>query len=196
MNHPVSADHPIHELFTKRWSPRAFSDRAVAEADLRAVLEAARWAPSAYNEQPWAFLVATSEDSEAHAAMLAGLNEFNRSWAAAAPVLLVSLARSRFSQNDKPNAHALHDVGQAVAQLALEAAVRGLMIHQMAGILPQVIRDTYDVPEGWEIVAGIALGYAGEAPQLPEGLAEMERAPRVRNPQRAFVFSGAFGVAR
>ena len=128
------AAHPIHDLLRRRWSPRAFADRPVEREKLQSVLEAARWAPSSNNEQPWHYLVATREEPEEFARLLACLVEKNQSWAKHAPVLMLSVASTVFTRNGKPNRHALHDTGQAVAGLTVQATALGLYVHQMAGL--------------------------------------------------------------
>jgi len=193
MEKPAVTQYPIHELLRRRWSPRAFSSRPVEPDTLRSLLEAARWAPSSYNEQPWSFIVATKEDEAEYARLLSCLVEGNIQWAQHAPVLMVSVAKLHFDENGERNRHALHDVGQAVANLIVQATALGLVVHQMAGILPEKVRALYGVPEQYEPVAGIALGYPGDPQSLPEGLRQRELAPRVRKPLTEFVFSGRWG---
>jgi nitroreductase len=190
---PAKTQYPIHELLRRRWSPRAFSNRMVEPDSLRSLLEATRWAPSSYNEQPWSFLVATKQDPAEHARLLSCLVEGNIQWAQHAPVLMVSVARLAFEENGKPNRHAFHDVGQAVANLIVQATALGLVVHQMAGIHPEKIRELYRLPEGYEPVAGIALGYPGDPETLPERLRQRELAPRERKPLPEFVFTGLWG---
>ena len=125
---------PIHELIRRRWSPRAFSELPVEPDKLLALFEAARWAASASNEQPWAFLVATQQDPKNYADMLSVLVEFNRSWAHKAPVLILTLAHTQFEKDGKPNRHALYDLGQAAANLALQATALGLTTHSNGGV--------------------------------------------------------------
>ena len=193
MEKPAETQYPIHELLRRRWSPRAFSDRRVDPAIMRSLLEAARWAPSSYNEQPWSFIVATKDDPVEFGRLLSCLVEGNIQWAQHAPVLMVSVARLSFEDDGKPNRHAFHDVGLAVANLIVQATALGLVVHQMAGILPDKIRKLYGIPEGYEAVAGIALGYPGDPQSLPEGLRKRELAPRERKPLTEFVFSGSWG---
>jgi nitroreductase len=193
MEKPAVTQYPIHELLKRRWSPLAFSNRMVEPDTLRSLLEAARWAPSSYNEQPWSFLVATKQDPAEHARLLSCLVEGNIEWAQHAPVLMVSVARLSFEENGKPNGHAFHDVGQAVANLIVQATALGLVVHQMAGIHPEKIRELYRLPEGYEPVAGIALGYPGDPEALPERLRQRELAPRERKPLTEFVFTGLWG---
>src|SRR3954469_5634252 len=139
-------DHPIHELLAKRWSPYAFADRPVPEDDVRALFEAARWAASSYNEQPWSYIVATKEDPEAFKKLLSCLVEPNQAWAAAAPVLAIGCTSLKFARNGQPTAGALHDLALASGNLPFEATARGLHVHQMAGILPDKVRELYKVP--------------------------------------------------
>ncbi len=193
MEKPAQTGFPIHDLLRRRWSPRAFSDRPVEPQKLRSLLEAARWAPSSYNEQPWAYLVATREDPEEHARMLSVLVEGNMAWAQRAPVLMLSLARLHFERNGKPNRHAFHDVGLATAQLVTQATALGLVVHQMAGFHAEKARELFGIPEDWEPVAAIALGYPGEPESLPESLRQREFAPRTRKPLEQFIFTGRWG---
>ena len=190
---PAETEAPIHDLLRHRWSPRAFDSRPVEPEKLRAVFEAARWAASSFNAQPWFFIVATKDDPENFKRVLDCLVEFNQGWAKGAPVVALSVARMKFEHNGEPNRHAFHDVGQAAANLALEATNLGLQIHQMAGILPEKAREIFGIPEGYEAVAGIALGYAGDPASLPEKLRERELAPRERKPVSSFVFTGHWG---
>ena len=193
MEKPAETHYPIHDLLRRRWSPRAFSDRRVDPAIMRSLLEAARWAPSSYNEQPWSFIVATKDDPVEFGRLLSCLVEGNIQWAQHAPVLMVSVARLTFEDDGKPNRHAFHDVGLAVANLIVQATALGLVVHQMAGIFPDKIRELYGIPEGYEAVAGIALGYPGDPQSLPEELRKRELAPRERKPLTEFVFSGSWG---
>jgi nitroreductase len=184
---------PVHELIRRRWSPRAFSELPVEPDKLLSVFEAARWAASASNEQPWAFLVAAQEDAKNYEDMLGVLVDFNRGWANKAPVLILTLAHTRFEKDGKPNRHAFYDLGQAAANLSIQATALGLTTHQMAGFNAEAARERFAVPEGWEPVSVIALGYAGDPDSLTEKLRQREIAPRQRKPLETFVFSGAWG---
>lgn len=193
MEKPADTQYPIHDLLKRRWSPRAFSDRRVEPDTLRSLLEAARWAPSSSNEQPWNFLVATKEDQAEFGRLLSCLVEGNSLWAQHAPVLMVSVARISFEDEGKPNRHAFHDVGQAVADLSVQATALGLMVHQMAGFHPDKVRELYGIPKEFEPVAAIALGYPGDPQSLPEKLKQRELALRERKPLAQFVFTGRWG---
>ncbi len=186
----ADVDHDVLDVIQTRWSPRAFADTPVPTDALQQVLEAARWAMSSYNEQPWCYIVASrSSDPDGYDRILSCLNEFNRSWAENAPVLMLGFVKTEFEHNGNPNRHARHDLGAASAFLTLQATKLDLYVHQMAGILPDVIEDTFDLPATVEPVTGLALGYVGDASDLPENLQERERAERSRRTLSEFVFS-------
>ena len=188
------ADHLVHELIAARWSPCGFADRSVPEADLRSLFEAARWAASSYNEQPWRYLVATREDKAGYEKVLSCLVEGNQAWARLAPVLALGAVSTQFERSGKPNAHARHDLGLASATLTFEATARGLSVHQMAGILPDRAREVFSIPEGFEAVTGIAIGYAvDDLKTLPDALRKRDEAPRSRRPLEEILFSGDWG---
>ncbi len=193
MNKEAKPEHPVHEFVAKRWSPYAFADRDVSDEDLRSLFEAARWAPSSYNEQPWSYIVATRAQRSEFERLLTCLVEGNQVWAKAAPVLALGVATLNFKRNAKPNRAAVHDLGLAAGNLLLEATARGLCVHQMIGILPDRARELYGIPEGSEAVTGIAIGYAGDPEALPDPLRERDLTARVRKPMREFVFTGSWG---
>jgi nitroreductase len=188
-------DHPVHDLIAKRWSPYAFADRPVSEGDLRSLFEAARWAASSYNEQPWAYIVATKTDPDAFARLLSCLVEPNQAWATAAPVLALGCTSLQFARNGKPNAAAIHDLGLASANLTFEATARGLVVHQMIGILPDKARELYRIPEAVQPLTALAIGYAADPSTLPENYRERDLAPRSRKPLNEFIFGGEWGTA-
>lgn len=187
------ADVPIHEILARRWSPRAFESRPVEPEKLRSLFEAARWAASSSNVQPWRFIVAAKEDQENFERVLKCFVESNQIWARHAPVIGLSVAALKRPNNGQPNRHAFHDVGQAAANMAVQAAALGLQIHQMGGILPDKGREIFHIPDGFEVVAGIAIGYTGDPASLPDRLREREVARRERRPASSFVFTGAWG---
>lgn len=182
--------YPVDRLIRDRWSPRAFADRSVDRETLGSLLEAARWAASCFNDQPWSFIVAPREDAAAFAKALSCLVPGNQAWAKDAPLLLLSLARTTFAHNGKPNRHAWHDVGAATAQMALQAASLGLYIHPMAGIEVEKIRSDYALPDNVDPVAAIAVGWLGDPATLPEKLEKSERGPRSRKDLGEVVFGG------
>ncbi len=193
MEKPAKTKYPVHELLRRRWSPVAFSDRRVDPETIGSLLEAARWAPSSFNEQPWSFIIATKDDPAEYERLLSCLIEFNQQWARKAPVLMLTVASLKFARNQKDNRHAFHDVGLAAANLVVQATSLGLVVHQMAGILPDKAREVFRIPEGYEAVTGIAVGYPGDAAKLDEKLRRREQAPRSRKPLEEFVFSARWG---
>lgn len=187
------ADFPVNDLIRQRWSPRAFSDKLVEPEVLRSVFEAARWAPSSNNEQPWVYIVATKDDPENFAKMLSVLVEFNAGWAKTAPVLILAVARLAFHNNGTPNRNAFYDTGAASVLLSLEATSRGLFLHQMAGFDPEKSRQVFGIPAGHEPIAAMALGYPGDPQSLSQKLRDRELAPRSRKPLSEFVMTGEWG---
>ncbi|MDZ4857678.1 MAG: nitroreductase family protein [Candidatus Hydrogenedentes bacterium] len=188
-------DHPIHQLISERWSPYVFSDRSVSESDLRSVFEAARWAASSYNEQPWRYIIATRSNAAEFERMLSCLVEGNQAWAKNVPVLAIGCTSLRFALNGKPNAAAVHDLGLASATLSLEATARGLSVHQMIGILPDKVREIYHVPEDAQPLTALAIGYAADPDTASEEMRKRDLAPRARKKIAEFVFEGSWGTA-
>jgi nitroreductase len=181
-------DHPIHELLRQRWSPRAFSAEPISSADLHTLFEALRWTPSASNEQPWSFLVATREDPEIFDELLACLNPGNQVWARNAYLLMVTVARRDLIAKPQPNRTSHYDLGQAVACLTLQATALGLAVHQMAGIDLDKSRKAGQVSDGFDPVTAVAIGYPAESSTLPEEVRKKDAVARVRKPLREFVF--------
>jgi nitroreductase len=176
-------------IFHERWSARAFADREVSKEDLRRVFEAARWAASSNNEQPWRYLVGT-RGTQTHRNIFESLVGFNQHWAGKAPVLILGLARARFAKDDRPNLYAAYDLGAASAYLTLQATALGLNTHQMAGFDREKARALLEIPEGYEFGSVIALGYQDEPETLKnEELVKRETAPRHRKPLSEFVFA-------
>jgi len=186
-------DYPILPILAERWSPYGFEDRRVSDADLSSLFEAARWAASSYNEQPWTYLVATRENSREFERLLLCLVEANQVWAKAAPVLVLGVVSLRFAKNNKDNRAAVHDLGLAAGNLLAEATARGLSVHQMIGILPDKAREVYQIPEHCEAWTAMAIGYKAEPAKLPDALKERDLAPRQRKPLSEFVFTGKWG---
>lgn len=194
MEKPAKTVYPIHEMLERRWSPRVFAEeRPVEPETLHRMLEAARWAPSSSNEQPWRFVVATREEPAEYDRLLACLLEGNRKWAYRAPVLILSVARMDFEDDSRPNRHAFHDVGLATENLLLQATALGLVAHPMAGFDIEKARADLKIPSGYEPVAMIAAGYPGELTVLPDYLQQRELKPRERKPLTEMAFSGQWG---
>ena len=194
MSKQANPDYPVHPLIADRWSPYGFSDSVPPKSDLLALFEAARWAASSYNEQPWSYIVATRDNAEEFDRLLGCLVEGNQGWAAAAPVLALSVASLTFTRNGKPNAAAQHDLGLAAGNLSLEATARGLAVHQMIGILPEVARETYQIPDDYQALTGLAIGYAANPADLPDALRQRDESPRERKPLSEFVFADKWGA--
>ena len=190
----AATEYPIHELLARRWSPYAFDSRPVPEVDLLSLFEAARWAASSFNEQPWRYIVATREHPDQFQQVLSCLVEFNQVWAKHAPVLALGIASLTSARNGQVNRAAVHDLGLAAGNLLVEATARGLVVHQMLGIFPDKARQLFDIPAGFEAWTAIAIGYRGKPSNLPEVLQERERLPRQRKPLPQFVFSGKWGT--
>lgn len=182
-------DHPVIDAITKRYSAYQFAEKPVEADKLRSLFEAARWAASSFNEQPWRFIVATKDDSAAYEKALGCLVEANQGWAQAAPVLVLTAVKQDFTYNGNPNRVALHDLGQAAAHIAVQAAELGLSIHQMAGIDQDKVVSTYNLPDGFTAETAIAIGYPGE------NLNEAESKARKRTGFDDFVFADDWGKA-
>ena len=191
---PAPADYPIDNEIKRRWSPRLFDERRAVEREkIMSLLEAARWAPSCFNEQPWRYLVFDGSDADAMARARGCLVEGN-AWALKAPVLMISVARDNFSRNEKPNRTAQHDVGLASENLVLEAVEQGLAAHQMAGFDTERARNKFAIPEGFTVLAMIAIGYPyrGSLDDLDEKTRARELAARARKPVAEVAFAGTW----
>lgn len=187
-----NADHPVEPLFVNRWSPRAFDASEMPEADLNTILEAARWAPSAYNVQPWRFVYSRrGDDSWPEFPNL--LDEFNRSWADKASALVIVLSDTLMPEEfgGKASGFNSFDTGAAWAQLALQASAMGYVTHAMGGILPDRIRIALTVPDRFKIEVAVAIGRQADSATLPEGMRGRE-VPSQRRPLSETAFKGQF----
>lgn len=172
-----------------RWSTRAFADRAVNEETLKKLFEAARWAPSSSNEQPWRYVVGL-RGTATHDALVKSLMGFNQAWAPNAPVLILGLALKNFSSNGNPNGYAFYDLGASTVLITLQAAEMGLNSHQMGGFEKKTARELLGIPEEYELGSLMALGYQADPETLGnEQLIAREVAPRSRKPLSDLVFS-------
>jgi len=189
---PRISEYPIHPLIAGRRSIRAFAATSVEPETLASLMEAARWTPSSMNEQPWSFIVATKANRPDFDRLLGCLLEFNVQWAQHAPVLLLSVAKLTFASGEL-NRHAFHDVGQAIANLMFQATVSGLVVHQIAGFGVEKARGEFSIPQDYEPVAAVAVGYPGNSAELPEKLRKKDASPRKRKPLTNFVFEGDWG---
>jgi nitroreductase len=192
-----TADHEIEPLFLRRWSPRAFTGEAMPDAELMRIFEAARWAPSSYNSQPWRYLYA-HRDSAHWDGFLALLNDFNRSWAERAAVLIIALSKSTMkpvgADREVPSHSHSFDAGAAWAQLALQATASGWHAHAMVGFdMARAFADL-NVPPGYRVETAIAIGRLGDKTMLPEPLQQRET-PNGRDPVTSFATEGSFKSA-
>jgi nitroreductase len=182
---------PVLKVIRKRRSRRAYADKMVESEKIRSLFEAARWAPSSLNEQPWFYIYAT-KDQELWNRIFDSLKEGNKIWARHAPLLILSLARRNFIRLDSPNPSAKYDLGAANAFLSLQAAHLGLNVHQMAGFDAQVMIRNLRIPDRYEPVIAMAIGYPGDVENLPENLKAREFAPRERYVEHEFVMNKDF----
>ncbi|RME81434.1 MAG: methyltransferase domain-containing protein [Zetaproteobacteria bacterium] len=191
----LNVQAPIARVFAERWSTRAFdSAQAVERSKLASCLEAARWAPSCYGEQPWRFIVADKHaNPNAWEAVLHALAEKNQLWAKNAPVFVVGCAVPRFASTNAPNRWAAYDLGQAVISLCLQATMLGLATHQMGGFDPEKLRRALAIPADIEVMSVVAVGYPAPAQAAPEPFQALERASRTRKPIEEIAFEGAWG---
>lgn len=184
-------DHSVEALILRRWSPRAMSGEALSPTERNSLFEAARWAPSTYNEQEWRFLYAV-RDSEHWDTFLGLLMEANQAWCGRAGMLIVGTSCKVFSRNGKPNPVHTLDCGMAVQNLLLQGASMGLVCHPMAGFDRGKTRVALSVPEDYEVEVMIAVGRPGEIDDLPEGYRDMDREPTGRKPLEEIVAEGPF----
>lgn len=191
----VDVDARVHEILRRRWSPRAFDAKAVEGDTLRLLFEAARWAASCANDQPWRFIVGTKDDSEAYDRVLSCLVERKQLWAKLAPVLVITAANTVFTQFPGQNRHGWHDVGLATGNLMAQATALGLSVHAMAGFDGDRARAVLQIPEGFDPVSALAIGYPGDPSLLPEDFREREVEGRTRKPLSEMVFSGLWDTA-
>jgi nitroreductase len=184
-------DFPILDCIAQRWSPYLFAPRGVEPEKLRSCLEAARWAASSFNEQPWSFILARREQTVEFQRVLGCLVESNQAWAKNAGVLMLSVVAKSFSRNGTPNRVAQHDLGLAMGNLCCQATHLGLFVHQMAGVNLDQVRQEFAIPDTHDPHTGIAIGYAEPPAQASnQTFAERDSAPRPRKRLNEFVFSG------
>lgn len=192
INRSSEFEYPVNELIRLRRSRRAYTSRSIEEEKIKSLFEAARWAPSSMNEQPWKYIYATKENPDLWNKIFDSLTEGNRIWVKGAPLLIVSMSRKNFTKNEMPNKSARYDMGAANAFLSLQATDLGLNVHQMGGFDPSVLKSNLNVPDEYELGVVIAVGYLGDAEQLPENLKQREEGPRFRFVQEQFVMNSPF----
>ncbi len=190
MEKPAITTLNIHPVIKNRWSPRSFSSKAVSEDQLQRILEAARWAPSSFNEQPWRFIVGIKGDDtwdKLHECLV----EFNQIWAGNAPVLVLAIGKTTSSKGEKNSVYQ-YDVGQSMAYITLQAEAEGLRSHQMGGFSKTKARELFSIPEDFNPMVMSAIGYQDEPEKLRPNFADMEKQPRARKPLSELVITGSF----
>ena len=173
-------EHPVHELIQIRWSPRAFSSKPIEQKIMLTLFEAARWAASAMNEQPWRFIYATRDQAERYNKLFSCLAEGNKVWAGNAPALILTMVKTHFENSNEPNRWAFHDLGLAIGNLTTQASALDLYIHSMAGFSLQKAKELFLISSQYEPVTMIAVGYLGNPDTLPDQLRQREIAIRKR----------------
>ena len=190
MNSKRTPEHPINKIFLERWSPRAMSGEEVSATELMPLFEAARWAPSSYNNQPWRFVYAR-KGSESWNKFYNLMVEFNKSWAVNASLLVVVVSKKTFDHNSQPAITHSFDTGAALQNLALQGSMNGMVIHAMEGFDYQKAKAELNIPEGYSIEAMVAIGKKGKKEALPEELKQRE-SPSGRKRISEFVFESNF----
>ncbi len=185
-------ESPILDVIRNRRSRRAYSATPIELEKIDSLFEAARWAPSSVNEQPWLYMYATNEQPELWGKMFDALNEGNKAWAHKASLIIVSLVRRNFLRNGMPNPSARYDLGAANAFLSLQATALGLNVHQIGGFNTEKIINNLSIPADYEPVAILVIGYPGKTDDLPDHLRKRELAPRERYQKNVFVMNRAF----
>lgn len=180
----------IHELIDKRWSPRAFANKPIEEEKIKRLFEAASYAASCFNEQPWRFIYGTKNYPERYDQLLSCLVEFNQMWVKTAPMIILTLASKKFAKNGNENYHARHDLGLAMGNMSMQAMSMDLYMHQMAGFSQEKAREIFEIPNDIDIVTMAAVGYVGDPSQLPESMQEMESNVRDRRSLESIIFEG------
>lgn len=183
--------HAFNSLIENRWSTRAFKPTKVEQGKINSILEAATWAPSAFNEQPWRFIVG-KKGGETYDKILETLIEWNQKWASNADVLVLNITKRNFAHNNKPNATFEYDLGQAVAFMALEVVNQGLYSHQMSGFDPKLVAELFNINNEFKVVSVIAIGYYGNIDELPKDMIDAEKATRNRKAFDSLVFEEGF----
>jgi nitroreductase len=192
----ASTQVEVHDLIDRRWSCRAFdADKKVSRKQIVSLLEAARWAPSCYGDEPWRFIVwDRNSDEAAWQKAFDCLGEWNQNWVKNAPVLMLSTANSLFRRDGSPNRWGQYDTGAAAENLCLQAVASGLMAHQMGGFDVGKTRSAFNIPKEFALMAMIAVGYQGEPEVLNDELKELELAARARTPLGVHFFEGDWNV--
>ncbi|MCF7804455.1 MAG: nitroreductase family protein [Candidatus Marinimicrobia bacterium] len=187
---PAETAYPLHQPLKERWSSRAFSGEPVNPEIIGSLLEAARWTPSSMNAQPWRFVVATKDEPKNYNRLFASLSEKNQQWAGKAPVLILAVAKTEMDGGYGPKSYAEYDTGQAVAHLTIQATTLGLNLHQMGGFSKEQVRESLELPDDYQPMTIVAIGYPGEPGELPPTFQARERSPRSRRALADIAYAG------
>ena len=188
-NKEAQTETKLHPIIKTRWSPRAFSSKGVEQEKLHRLFEAARWAPSCFNEQPWRFVIGIKDQNNTYTKIFEALAEGNKIWCQNVPVLVALCAKKTFTYNGQPNQWAFYDLGQAAAYITFQAMAEGLYVHQMAGFSAEKIQKAFAIPEDYQPFTVMAIGYLGNPDALPEDLKQSELSKRTRLALNQMVFT-------
>ena len=186
------SEKELLKIIKNRRSPVVFSSKLIESEKIELLFEAARWAPSSMNEQPWRFIYASQEDETAFSRLYHCLAEGNKPWNKKIPLLVVGIAKLNFDYKNRPNKHAKYDLASAVANLTYQANSMDLWVHQMGGFDPEKAKNDLNIPEGFEPVVMLAIGYLGDVQNADEQLKKREIAERIRKPLSQFVFKNVW----
>ncbi len=194
MKKPATTQAPVHDIIANRWSPRAYdASKPVSQAQIISMLEAARWAPSCFGDEPWRFIVwDKNKDAAAWEKAFDCIVPGNQGWAKDAPVFVLICAGTLFEQNQKPNRWGAYDTGAAAVSLSLQATSMGLVTHQMGGFDGEKTRAAFNIPEQFEMMSMMAVGYIADVDALPEEAKERTLAPRKRKPLGELFYEGVW----
>ena len=198
MDKPAITQAAINETIAKRWSGRAYdAQQDLTPEQIKALLEAARWAPSCFGDQPWRFIVwQKSSNLDAWQSAFDCLSEGNQGWVKNAPVLMLLCANSMFNHNQQPNRWSQYDCGAAAENLCLQATSMGLSAHQLGGFNVDLARNTFQVPEQFSLMAMISVGYPGDLSKLSAEALAREQAARSRRPLSELVYANTWGASK
>lgn len=188
----ANTKYPVDQLIKKRWSPRSFSDKKVSRENILTLFEAASWAASSRNEQPWRFIYGLKDEDESYNKILDTLVVWNQKWANSASALAIGVAKINSDYHNKPNDYAWYDLGQAVATMAIQASSDNIHMHQMGGFDPERIRELFNIPDDYKAVVAIAIGYLGKPENLPADMKELEEKERTRLDLDNLLFTSEF----
>ena len=194
MKKPATTQAPVHDIIANRWSPRAYdASKPVSQAQIISMLEAARWAPSCFGDEPWRFIVwDKNKDAAAWEKAFDCIVQGNQGWAKDAPVFVLICAGTLFEQNQKPNRWGAYDTGAAAVSLSLQATSMGLVTHQMGGFDGEKTRAAFNIPEQFEMMSMMAVGYIADVDAMPEEAKERTLAPRKRKPLGELFYEGVW----